>query len=75
MKVYKVTLLIIDNDEIGGNEIKSTLENTRYPNRCISPEVKEIVEREICEWSDDHPLNNIHTSDAEYRRLFEDKEE
>ena len=68
-KVYKIELLVIDFDECGIDEIKEVIENQRYPNRCISPEVKGFEEREV-DWSDNHPLNITATSDAEYRRLF-----
>lgn len=70
MKVYKVELLIIDFDQLGPDGIKSAIENTRYPNHCISPKVKSTEERDIGEWSDDNPLNFRDTCDAEYRRLF-----
>lgn len=70
MQAHKIEILIIDLDEIGADEIKSVLENTRYPNRCISPEVKSIKTVDIGEWDDDHPLNSFDTADAEYKRLF-----
>ena len=70
MKVYKVELMVVDFDGIGGDGVKDELENARYGNRCIRPEVKGIQERDIGEWDDDHPLNQMDTSDAEYRRLF-----
>ena len=70
MKVYKIEMLVIDHGEIGSNEIKGVIENIKYPNWCISPEVKKIEERDIGNWSDYHPLNFDDTSDTEYRRLF-----
>ncbi len=70
MKAYKVTLLIIDIDEIGAEEIKDVIENVHYPNRCISPDVAQIESAEIGEWYDDHPLNRTDTSTAEWKRLF-----
>lgn len=70
MKVYKIELMVLDMDEIGAEQIRDVLENARYPNRCISPEVKSIEERDIGEFHDDHPLNHTATADAEYRRLF-----
>jgi hypothetical protein len=70
MKAYKVEILIINHDEVGRDEIKLILENTKYPNRCISPSVQNIVERDIGEWSDEHPLNSIRTANKEYARLF-----
>ncbi len=70
MKVYRVELMVLDFDEIGSEGIKDEIENTKYGNRCISPEVMGCEERDIGEWSDDHPLNHLDKSDAEYRRLF-----
>lgn len=70
MKVYKVELMVIDFDEIGEQEIRDVLEHTKYPNRCIHPEVKGIESRDIGEWNDDHPMNQVATCDAEYQRLF-----
>ncbi len=70
MKVHKVTLSIIDFDEVGPEEIKVILENTKYPNRCISPDVKKIETRDIGEWSDYHPLNNAADCDAFFDDLF-----
>jgi hypothetical protein len=71
MKAYKVELLIIDHDELGLAGIKEVLQQTRYPNYCISPEVKDITSVDIGEWHDDHPLNKYETSDEEYRKLFD----
>lgn len=70
MKAYKVTLLIIDLDEIGADEVKEVIESARYANRCISPNVVQIESAEIGKWHDDHPLNNTGTSTAEWKRLF-----
>lgn len=71
MKAYELTIKIIDLDEIGPDEIKDVLEHTRYANRCIAPEVLNIREADIGEWSDDHPLNRRDTAKAEWRRLFQ----
>lgn len=70
MKVMKIEILVIDFDGVGEDGIKSVIENSRYPNRCINPEVKDIKTVDIGEWSDDHPLNNMTTCDEEYKRLF-----
>lgn len=70
MQVHKVTLTIIDHDEVGADEIRIVLENQRYPNRCIRPHVASIETVEIGEWSDDHPLNSHDTDKAEFQRLF-----
>ena len=70
MKVYKVTLLIVDHDALGSDDIATTLENARYPNRCISPDVMAIESRDIGEWRDDHPLNYRDKIKSEFERLF-----
>lgn len=69
MKIHKITILVVDHDNLGAPGVKLELENTNYPNDCISPRVIEIDTREV-EWSDDHPLNNYKTQCSEFRRLF-----
>lgn len=49
MEVHKVVLTILDTDEIGAEEILAVIENTRYPNRCIAPEVWSIETVDIGE--------------------------
>lgn len=70
MKAYKIELLIIDHDDVGEEAITELIVNARYPNRCISPDVKEVTAVDIGEWSDDHPLNKVDTCDDEYYALF-----
>lgn len=70
MKAHRITLFIIDFDEVGADDITQILENQKYPNRCISPDVKSIETVDVGEWHDDHPLNNDDTASAEYQRLF-----
>lgn len=62
--------MVLDFDEVGEAGIKEVIENARYPNRCIAPEVKKIEGRDIGKWHDDQPLNITDQADAEYRRLF-----
>ncbi len=70
MKVYKLTVMVIDR-ELGDSEsVAALIENANYPNDCISPSVLSIEEAEIGEWSDDHPLNKRSTKAAEFARLF-----
>lgn len=69
MNVFKIEVLLIDFDELGEAEARREIENARYPNDCLSLQVKSIEARQI-EWSDDHPLNKRSTADEEYRRLF-----
>ena len=68
--VYKIELFVIDHDIIGVDEIKEILENTRYPNRCISPHVTNIEGKDIGEWDDSNPLNYTTTQKQELANLF-----
>lgn len=70
MKAHKVELLILDFDEVGVEMIKELMENVKYPNRCIQPDVKDIKTVDIGEWSDDHLLNKKATAQSEYQRIF-----
>ena len=70
MKAYKIEILIIDFEGIGEDSIRSEIENANYANDCISPMVMNSAVADICTWSDEHPLNKISTSAAEYARLF-----
>ncbi|HEU4901193.1 MAG TPA: hypothetical protein VFT06_00335 [Flavisolibacter sp.] len=69
VNVYKVELLIIDFDRIGGACIKDELENANYANDCISPNVMLIERREV-EWTDEHPLNGCDKMKDAYQQLF-----
>lgn len=68
----KITIMVIDHDNIGPDEAAEVLENARYPNRCMYPNVMSIESREIGEWSDANPLNCETTMRDEFRRLFGD---
>jgi len=70
MKVYKVTLMVVDHDEVG-TDLQDILETTKYPNRCIEPHVIDIESREIGEWYDSHPLNIVSKIKAEFLKLFD----
>lgn len=70
MKAYKIELLVLDFDQLGSDEIKSILENSRYPNDCISPSAMRIMEADIGPWQDGSPLNKASTRAAEYARIF-----
>ena len=69
MRAYKLEVLVIDFDNVG-DDIPSLIENTKYPNWCISPTVIQAESKDIGEWSDDHPLNKNDTMKAEYKKLF-----
>ena len=76
MKAYKVELLIIDFDGMGREDITDTLENTRYPNHCFTGlSVMDVVEKDIGEWDDEHPLNQTDKCKDEYLRIFEPPKE
>lgn len=70
MKVHKIEIVVIDFDNMGSEEVVSTIENQKYPNYCISPTVLNIISRDIGEWSDEHPLNNRFTYKEEISKLF-----
>jgi hypothetical protein len=70
MKVFRVELMVLDHDDIGSSGIFGAIENTKYPNYCISPSVESIDERDIGEWSDDHPLNKRSTASKVFAELF-----
>lgn len=70
MKAYKIELLVIDFDELGKDSIIQEIENANYPNDCLSPTVKSVVEKDIGEWNDGHPLNKLATSDDAYKEIF-----
>lgn len=61
-----VSMLIVDHDDLGGEEIQQVLENQRYPNRCMSPHVTEIKAYDIGDWEDEHPLNQRSTDVGAY---------
>lgn len=73
MKVYKVELMILDFDEIGPEQIKEVIEYQKFPNRCISPDVIRIDDREIGEWDDDCDLNKSNKCIEAFNKLFEEQ--
>lgn len=70
MKVFKLEVLVLDFDGLGGEEIKRVLEDQKYPNYCIAPNILTVEEREIGEWSDNHPLNKLDLQKQEVERIF-----
>ena len=50
-------------------QVDYRLGSVRYPNHCLSPQVKACETREVA-WSDEHPLNNRKTCDHAYLELF-----
>lgn len=72
MQAIQLVVTVLDFDGVGADGVKSMIENARYPNHGISPTVRAVKVRDIGEWGDDHPLNQLDTADEEYRRVFED---
>jgi hypothetical protein len=72
MKIYKIELTVIDFHDVGVHGVCDILENTNYPNDCISPNVLSSRVADIGEWGDDHPLNHSGTAESEIERLFGD---
>lgn len=70
MKSYKIELLINDHDEVGAEEIKTILEEQKYPNWCIAPLVADVKEADIGEWSDEHPFNKRDQFKAHMDKVF-----
>ena len=70
MKIHRIVLYVIDFDGLGADGVKQELENTRFANDCISPDIAEIQTRDIGTWSDEHPLNKRATADAAREALF-----
>lgn len=69
MKVHKVTVLVVDHDDLGAEDVQIEMETVRYPNHCMYPRVMEMQTVEV-DWSDDHPLNKRDTWREEFKRLF-----
>lgn len=61
MKVHVLTVIVIDLDDIGAEGVRDVLENTRYPNHCIAPNVQSSTTYDVGPWDDDHPLNQRST--------------
>jgi len=70
MNAYKIEIFVIDYDEIGKEQIKEYINEADFPNHCLDLKVKNMVEKDIGEWHDDHPLNKKAICETEYKRLF-----
>ena len=70
MKVYSVTIMVIDHDGLGEQDIRDVIENARNPNRCMNPVVMKAESVDIGEWHDNHPLNFKHSQYSEFDLLF-----
>jgi len=70
MKVYKLTCMVIDFEELGADGIRDAIAGAHYGNHWGPPEVMAIEERDIGEWHDEHPLNKAGEDVDEFERLF-----
>jgi hypothetical protein len=68
MKVHRVSLLVVDHNDIGVDDIKIELEQTNYPG-LVAPTVLGVETRDV-EWSDRHPLNLTDTNREAAAKLF-----
>lgn len=69
VRVYRMDVVVVDHDQLGPDGARQALENARFPNDCMSPEVIALEEREV-EWCDDHPLNQRDGRRAAVDALF-----
>ena len=72
MKVFKLEIMLLEEDVETMEEAETLVVNARLPNH-ISLDVMSCREAEIGEWHDDHLLNNYNTLEAEMNRLFPNK--
>ena len=64
-QVHLVTLMVVDTDDMGADEVRALLEHAKY----VSPSVLEIRTAEV-DWSDDHPLNKADGWERAVADLF-----
>jgi len=68
MKAYKVEMIVIDFDEVGKDGIYREIETLRY----CTPSITKIVEGDIGDFDDNHPLNLKSTSYETKMSYFKD---
>lgn len=69
MKVYKLEVMIIDQDVDSIEDAIYIIDETRYPNH-INVKAITCKEADIGEWDDDNPLNDPDTTKQEMDKLF-----
>lgn len=74
-QVHRIVLSVVDLDEVGVEDIKDVIENQKYPNYCIHPEVVSIESANIGEWDDHHPLNRRDTAAGYFAAAFGHEED
>lgn len=68
IKVFKVTLCVVDLEEWGREEVLRAIEGGGDHSGCTLVSVHGVEEREV-DWTDDHPLNYRDKGEA-FRALF-----
>jgi hypothetical protein len=63
--VYKMTIMVIDFENMGEDGIKQVIEGCKY----ACPDVLQSESRDV-EWIDEHPLNNSTKSREAFYALF-----
>jgi hypothetical protein len=66
MIAYKHSIIVVDFEGNGQEEITYLLKDNKYCNVSIL----DIKEKDIGEWSDDHPLNNKDTQVEYCEKVF-----
>lgn len=69
MKAHRLIITIIDTDDLGAEEVSAVIENNRYPNHCIAPQVQQIDTFDVGPWNDEHPLNQRKTHVLNYLNM------
>lgn len=70
MNVHRVTVIVLDFERHGSDDIKRIMQNAHYTSDQTIICVESAETADIGEWSDDHPLNKRDTFAAEVARLF-----
>ena len=55
-----MTVIVVDHEDRGPKDTVRLLEDARY----IFPQVQRVEVREVEDWDDDHPLNQVGWEDA-----------
>lgn len=69
IRVFKVTMMVVDFDRVGSKEIERMIEETKYANHSIAPLVESVKSVEY-DWDDECELNK-RGWETHFRRLFE----
>lgn len=68
-KVHKLTVLVVNHDDLDDEALKVNLESANFANDCMMPELMGIETKEV-EWHDGHPLNQTRTAEFVFDCMF-----